>query len=198
MSMRKSSGSSNSSSKTPKRREKSSGSGSTFIGILIGLVLGLMIALGVAWYINKLPNPFVEKSPAPKAATPATPAPAPKVAASAETPKPAAQEPVTKSGTAATTAETLSSDKKSTPAARETFFVQTGSFQNAQEADTLKARLALLGLEATVQTRNLPDKGVWHRVRIGPYTDIEELNRVRGILKQNDIEAALVKVRDAE
>jgi len=39
---------------------------------------------------------------------------------------------------------------------------------------------------------------MWHRVRLGPYSDIEELNRVRGVLKQNNIETALVKVREAD
>jgi cell division protein FtsN len=47
-----------------------------------------------------------------------------------------------------------------------------------------------------VQTTTLPDKGVWHRVRVGPYTAIEELNRARETLKQNGIETTLIKVRD--
>ena len=193
-------------SKPPRKDQnhKARRGGSTFLGILIGLVLGLVIALGVAWYINKLPNPFREKStpatpqkeaPAPKAAAPAAPvkeaSPAPKATEAA--PKGSAQEMLTKGETPAAAPE-----KTSTPPAKETFFLQTGSFQNAPEADNLKARLALLGLEASIQTRTLPEKGVWHRVRIGPYTDVEELNRVRAILKQNDIDAALVKVRDTD
>jgi cell division protein FtsN len=172
--------------------------GSTFLGILIGLVLGLFIALGVAWYINKLPNPFKEKAPAPKAAVSA-PAPTAAAPAKAATPPPPVAD-IAKPAAATTPAKDDTTpavaDKKSTPAARETFFLQTGSFQDAAEADTLKARLALLGLEASIQARTLPDKGVWHRVRVGPYTDVEELNRVRDVLKQNHIEVALVKVRE--
>lgn len=182
--------------------------GSTFIGILIGLVLGLAIALGVAWYINKLPNPFREKPPATKIVVPL-----PKLAPSAdpvkgsasssaaepapaEKPNLTAQELLTKGE--GTPAEKAAAEGKSTPAAKETFFLQTGSFQNAPDADNLKARLALLGFEAAIQTRALPEKGMWHRVRLGPYSDIEELNRVRGVLKQNNIETALVKVREAD
>ena len=190
--------------------------GSTFIGILIGLVLGLAIALGVAWYINKLPNPFREKPqvplspkaevPAPKVAPPAEPireaAPAPKVseppAVVSDKAKLTAQELLTKGEGATAAAEKAAAENKSTLAAKEMFFLQAGSFQNAPDADNLKARLALLGLEAAIQTRILPDKGVWHRVRVGPYSDVEELNRVRGVLKQNNIEAALVKVREAD
>lgn len=198
------------------------GGGSTFVGILIGLVLGLTIALGVAWYINKLPNPFREKSQAP--AVPAAPkAETPAVVAKAEPskePADAAKAKETKDAKEIkdTVAEKDKADKskatpdtsakgdataektaeKSTPAARETFFLQTGSFQNAPDADSLKARLALLGIEASIQARTLPEKGVWHRVRVGPYSDVEELNRVRGILTQNGIETALVKVRETD
>ena len=86
--------------------------------------------------------------------------------------------------------------QKKPAAARETFFLQAGAFQNAPDADNLKARLALLGVEATIQTTTLPDKGVWHRVRVGPYTSVEELNRTRDTLKQNGVETALIKVRE--
>ena len=41
------------------------GAGSLLIGILIGLLMGLGIALAVAWYINKMPTPFVNRAPPP-------------------------------------------------------------------------------------------------------------------------------------
>jgi cell division protein FtsN len=75
--------------------------------------------------------------------------------------------------------------------------LQAGAFQNAPDADNLKARLALLGVEATIQTTTLPGKGVRHRVRVGPYIAIEDLNRARDALKQNGIETTLIKVRAA-
>ncbi len=183
--------------------------GSTFVGILIGLVLGLSIALGVAWYINKLPNPFREKPQGPAAPTPEptkaekaappTAAKADPTTEKAEPPK-AAETDKAKTESAAKDAAADKGEKgdKSTPGAKDTFFLQTGSFQGAPDADNLKGRLALLGLEATIQTRTIPDKGVFHRVRIGPYADVEELNRVRGVLTQNGIDASLVKVREAD
>jgi len=54
----------------------------------------------------------------------------------------------------------------------------------------------LLGIEARIQTATLPDKGVWHRVRVGPYTNVEELGRTRETLKQNGVETTLIKVRE--
>lgn len=172
--------------------------GSLFIGILIGLVLGLGIALGVAWYINKMPTPFQSKAPAaktelPKAATPDT---AKKPAKPAEEAKPrfdfykilpGVEEPATDQQLRETKA-----------AARESFYLQAGAFQNAPDADNLKARLALIGVQASIQTTTLPDRGVWHRVRLGPYGNVEELNRTRDTLKKNGIDTTLIKVRDAD
>ncbi len=40
-----------------------------------------------------------------------------------------------------------------------------------------------------IQTATIPDKGVWYRVRLGPYKDMDELNRTRDSLKQNGVEA---------
>ncbi|MCW5605614.1 MAG: SPOR domain-containing protein [Burkholderiales bacterium] len=54
----------------------------------------------------------------------------------------------------------------------------------------------MLGIEASIQTITLPDKGVWHRVRVGPYTGVEELTRARETLKQNGVETTLIKVRE--
>ena len=88
--------------------------------------------------------------------------------------------------------------KGSTAAGKEAFFLQAGAFQNAPDADNLKARLALLGVEASIETSAVPDKGVWHRVRIGPYTSVEELNRTRDTLKQNGVQTTLIKQREPE
>ena len=68
-------------------------------------------------------------------------------------------------------------------------FLQAGSFSKADDAAKIQARLALLGLESSIQTATIPDKGVWYRVRLGPYKDMDELNRTRDSLKQNGVEA---------
>ena len=178
-----------------------SNSGSLFIGILIGLVLGLGIALGVAWYINKMPSPFQQKIPSPRTETqkPAeTPRSADNAGKATETkPRfdfykilPGVEEPATD--------QQLRDAKSVKNKARESFYLQAGAFQNAPDADNLKARLALIGMQASIQTTELPDRGTWHRVRIGPYGNVEELNRARDALKKNGIDTTLIKVRDAE
>lgn len=179
------------------------GSGSLLIGILIGLLLGLGVALAVAWYVNKMPTPFLNRGLPPakgapeKSAAPALSRPEEKGAKTAEA-KPRfdfykilpGEEPVSEQQFKE------AQQKASTARSNETFFLQAGAFQNAPDADNLKARLALLGMEASVQTTTLPDKGVWHRVRVGPYSGVEDLNRARDSLKQNGIETSLIRVRE--
>lgn len=181
-----------------KGSQRKGGGGSLLLGVLIGLVLGLGIALGVAWYLNRSPSPFLSrgaataKPPAPKSADDEKSG-----AKTADTkPRfdfykilPGVEEP-------ATDQQLKDAQKASVAASKEAFFLQAGAFQNAPDADNLKARLALLGVQASVQTTTLPDKGVWHRVRIGPYTSVEELNRTRETLKQNGMQTTLIKVRD--
>ncbi len=190
-------------------RNGRSGSGSLLIGILIGLLLGLAVALAVAWYINKMPTPFLTRSQPPKSAAPdkgAVPERSPGASARVDekTDKAGGEKPrfdfyKILPGSEETVSEQQFKDaqqKASTSKAGETFFLQAGAFQSAPDADNLKARLALLGMEASVQLTTLPDKGVWHRVRVGPYTSVEELNRARDTLKQNGIDASLIRVRD--
>jgi cell division protein FtsN len=181
-----------------------SGSGSLLVGILIGLLLGLGIALAVAWYINKMPTPFLNRSGPPAKGEPKGAAPelAKTDDKGGKSPDgkprfdfykilPGSEEPVTEQQFKE------AQQKPSAAQAKEAFFLQAGAFQNAPDADNLKARLALLGMEATIQTTAVPDKGVWHRVRVGPYTAIDDLNRARDALKQNGIETTLIKVREA-
>ena len=192
--------------KTSSRRAASgkSGNGSLLIGILIGLLLGLGVALAVAWYINKMPTPFLTRSAPPaksageKAAVPPPPRSGEKSDKAVES-KPRFDFYKILPGSEDQVGEQQSKDppqKASTGKPSETFFLQAGAFQSAPDADNLKARLALLGMEASVQTTSLPDKGVWHRVRVGPYGTVEDLNRARDTLKQNGIETSLIRARE--
>jgi cell division protein FtsN len=73
------------------------------------------------------------------------------------------------------------------------FWLQAGSFAQESEAENLKARLALAGWEAQVQPGTMPDKAVRYRVRLGPYDNPDELNRMKTQLSQRGFEAAVIK-----
>jgi cell division protein FtsN len=73
------------------------------------------------------------------------------------------------------------------------YVLQAGSFGAATDAEKLKANLALLGIESRVQKVAIDDD-VYHRVRIGPITDLDKLNRIRRQLHDAHINAMLMKV----
>ena len=76
-----------------------------------------------------------------------------------------------------------------------TYVVQAGAFPNFAEADKVKARLALLGVVSEIQAADA-NGTTFHRVRIGPLDDLDELNRLRARLRQNGIEYLVIPVGD--
>ncbi len=84
------------------------------------------------------------------------------------------------------------------PVAPEKFYLQAGAFEDPSEADNLKARLALMGVEASVQKVEVPDKGTMHRVRVGPYMGQEAMSKAREQLSSSGISTAVVKIKPKE
>jgi len=82
------------------------------------------------------------------------------------------------------------------PAVEKTYFLQIGAFQTEEEADNMKATLALQGFEAVVQTATIPEKGIWHRVRVGPLKSLDQINQTKENLLANGFKADLIKVNN--
>lgn len=82
------------------------------------------------------------------------------------------------------------------PHTGETYWLQAGAFTEEREADNLKARIALTGLEASVRSVNIPDKGTLYRVRLGPYQSLDDANRIKTALSQNGVGAAIIRTTD--
>ena len=74
------------------------------------------------------------------------------------------------------------------------YLLQVGSFRSRKEAERLKAELALLGVQAAVQSVVIDGKNTWHRVRVGPYTDLRALNNDRVRLRENRREAIVLRI----
>jgi cell division septation protein DedD len=184
--------------------------GSLVAGIMLGMILGVAAAGGVAWYImNKNPEAFHPRESQREAPRMALPASAPVVISAVPEVKPHFEFYKTLPDTLEVTPGRKNVEKgasreshpapvatphlvaKSQPVAsvtsRETYFVQAGSFQNPADAEKLKAKLAMIGMEANVQTVSLPEKGMWHRVRLGPYKGQDEANNAVNQLKQNGV-----------
>jgi cell division protein FtsN len=181
---------------------KAKSGGGLLLGLFIGFLLGLGLAAGIAIYLFKTPVPFLNKlKPSEKAAPAAPGLPEPPKSGKADEAKPrfdfyrilpGQEEPVTEQQLKQ--AEQAAA-KAGTPS-KDIYVLQAGAFQNPADADNLKAKLALLGLEASVEPTNLPDKGVWYRVRLGPYANLDSINQARTQLVQNGVDASLVKIRD--
>ncbi len=80
----------------------------------------------------------------------------------------------------------------------ETYVLQAGSFRRFDEADGLKANLALIGIKAIIQTVAVNGENTWYRVRIGPYNNIGQLRQVRSRLKQNNIDYIVLKMKPGD
>jgi len=77
------------------------------------------------------------------------------------------------------------------------FALQAGSFANFEDADRLKARLALMGLEARIEAVSADEGGAHYRVRLGPYHTKKDLSAVQAKLNKKGIEATLIKLNAA-
>lgn len=163
--------------------------GGTLLGIFVGLVLGLAVAASIAYLLGKSgltggpATTGAQKEVARSGkldAVPAAPTPEKprfdfyKILPGAEEAKvPKAPETQTK------------------PVDR--LWLQAGAFTNESDAENLRARLALSGWEASVQMATLPDKSVRYRVRLGPYDNTDELNRIKTDLGKNGFDVAVIK-----
>ena len=73
------------------------------------------------------------------------------------------------------------------------YLLQAGSFRRQDDADALRANLALLGIEARIQEVELPGGETWHRVRIGPFNNLGEVNQVRQRMAGQQIDSILLR-----
>ncbi|PTQ84202.1 SPOR domain-containing protein [Nitrosomonas ureae] len=89
----------------------------------------------------------------------------------------------------------ISPQVNSLPAVKEKIFLQAGAFRKNDEAENLKARLALIGVFASVQSIDLAEKGIWYRVRIGPFTNKSDSDETSNSLKENGIDTHLIRIQ---
>ena len=151
------------------------------------------------------PEPVVPaaKPQKPEPATAASPAPAPASAPAANptaAEKPRAEKPASATAAAQTPAAaptvTTSAPSAPAPAANAegfTYYLQAGAFRELNDAESTKAKLALMGVAATIAERK-SELGTLYRVRVGPFSEIEAMNRARVRLSDNGVDAAVVRV----
>ncbi|MFC5513626.1 SPOR domain-containing protein [Massilia jejuensis] len=142
------------------------------------------------------------KKAAAAAAVAAAPAPAPARAPAAEAdplgqaiagmtgagePKPAAPAAAPASAPAATPAAAAAGGDD-----KYVYYLQAGAFREISDAENTRAKLALLGFEAAISDR-ASDSGTLHRVRLGPFSQVEAVNKARAKLLDSGIDVAIVR-----
>lgn len=188
----------------------------------VGLALGLAVAAGVYFSDLRsgsgVPTASSREPRAPTERTPQQRAPAPAERSGAAAPAPAASASGRSGGAAAAQRTEPSYEfydvlpqyevvvpdpaprsSAARPSAAQppvaepgSYVLQTGSFRSHADADRMQANLALLGVESRIQTVAI-DNADYHRVRVGPVSDLDELNRIRSVLNHAGIESLVMK-----
>jgi cell division protein FtsN len=185
--------------------------GGVVLGIFVGLILGLAIAAAVAFYLGRsgfsVPVPAAARDAArgnktdlpPVASAPDKPrfdfykilpgAEEPRLAPERKSADKATERLGDKTAPDAVAKAALAAATK--PADR--MWLQAGAFASESDAESLKARLALAGWEAAVQSATVPDQGVRYRVRMGPFDNTDEVNHVKAELGKSGFDVAVIK-----
>lgn len=179
------------------------------LGIFIGLVLGLSLAAAVAFYLGRsglttplaAPGASKDKDAAKTGKDGNVPGAVPekprfdfyRILPGVEEPKPSPERRVPDKSLERLPEKAPDTAKSAAAAVGDRFWLQAGAFASASDAENLKARLALSGWEATIQAVSLPDKSLRYRVRLGPYDNTDELNRVKTELGNRGFDVAVIK-----
>jgi cell division protein FtsN len=157
------------------------------------MILGAVIVTVAVWFFNRSDNPFTQTKqttetpanaqPAPVATLPGKPGDRPVEKPdytffnTLPTGENAPVAPPTPAGQPHPSPQTPATPTQTAPMKQ--VYLQLAAYESAEQADDLKARLILMGLEPVTQRAQLPDGRVVHRIRVGPFTDRENLKAMR-------------------
>ena len=207
-------------SKRQAKRSGSNGGMPSWLWAIIGLVLGLIIAgyffLGDYWKSRNNDQP----TPNPSAEAPKSQSEEPVAQEPIEKPKPkydfytllpekevvipdaelqaqAQAEAEAKKNAAPVnpaTPDLVTAAPEPAAAAESRFLIQAGAFKNPDEAENLKATIALTGEVARIESAEINGTTVY-RVRLGPYSTASSLSAAKQALSSHGIEGQAIKVK---
>lgn len=200
-------------------REKHRRGGSMMVGVLMGIVIGVVAAVSIAIYLNYVSTPFtnmgqfVADEKLSESSGSLMSASSSQVAKNQSKPlnapgfdQPKRLDEIDASDASAekkfdfykilpgdsdiTTEKPKKLLSKNPTRVARQHYLQIGSFRNAADANNLKAKLALIGINARIWSTDVPNKGLVHRVRIGPI-NINSMEPMQVLLRQNGIQATV-------
>jgi cell division protein FtsN len=194
--------------RAPKKQARRNGGGGTpgWIWLLVGVLGGLAIAvvLFIKGYWGQDGSLLPQPNPAARA-----PAPSEEPVAQGGTPEPKKpkyefydvlrdKEVIIPDADlpALAQAEAEKPTDAVVPANAETvrYLIQAGAFRSSADAEALKARIALTGELARVESAEIAG-GTIYRVRLGPYANASALAAAKKTLGDNGIEAAAIRAQ---
>ena len=190
---------------TPKTQSSSPEYGGTILGFILGLGVGLGVAFVIAFYLSKntpQERPGVRAPNLPLTIKPASPPTEGEAAAPAEAldlnrplqgkstaPAASSPDPIADLANGRKPAEVTAAPIGKSDAI---YFLQVGAFNKRADADAQKASLAIQGIQSQLTEISSEGSTLW-RVRVGPYSSIEESNPVRDKLNSMGIKPSVIK-----
>ena len=186
--------------KNIKPRESKTGAAvSHVLFLLMGLCLGLLAAVYVYYFVPRTDLGVMTRTPAQQQATTSvTTPPKKKTSQVQDLPEPKFDFYKILPNREINISEWIADNReKDKPVDDDPglYIFQVGSFKDYESADQIKARLALIGIQAEIQRVVINGQDSRHRVRIGPYKDPEMLKEISKRLNANGLEYMLLKLR---
>jgi len=89
----------------------------------------------------------------------------------------------------------LATERERKTAEAITYYLQVGSFRRTEDADRMRAQLALNNIETHIQRVTINDSQTWYRVRVGPFQSARKMDIVRNRLRAQSIDPIVLKVK---
>ncbi|MDE3020224.1 MAG: SPOR domain-containing protein [Pseudomonadota bacterium] len=189
--------------KTPVHNNAKKSVNPLLIGLILGVLLGFLLAGGTLAIFTNLLKPFDHKNHTSTLQSRSAPVASKSIEGEAQqTDNPKLdfytilpEKTVTPSGQPSATIHSSSIMPPSTTVSlqQKSTYLQAGAYKSRNEANDIKARLALLGVESSIETVSLPDGSIWHRVRIGPINSLTKLKTLQQLLSKNSIATTIIK-----
>ncbi|MCD8503979.1 MAG: SPOR domain-containing protein [Burkholderiaceae bacterium] len=194
-------------------KQKRTSKGGAFYGLIAGLLIGLSAAAAVAYFVMNSPMPFVDKASRSIADTELNPDRAPdpnqglvpsagtssdnkdtlgELIATLPVDQGQAKPPLPAPPPAPKLQPSPTPVPAASPAAGANYYLQVGAFRVLEDAESLSARMLLLGLPVQIQRAEVNGIQV-NRVRVGPYAKLDDMNAAREKLAAEKITANVVR-----
>ena len=89
----------------------------------------------------------------------------------------------------------IAAERDKQPSEHITYYLQAASFRKFEDADRMRAQLALANIESQIQRVTVNDTQTWHRVRVGPFHSAREMDKMRNRLRAENIDPIVLKVK---